>query len=209
MNDLIIVGAGGLGRELLQWVKDINKVHNMWRIIGFIDDNPNALDNYECDYNVIGSIKEWNPGNEYYACAIANPELKMKVVTLLKSKGAKFANIIHPLARIGDFNKIGEGFVAYPNACVSVNVTIGDFVTLLSSGIGHDAIIGDYSTISSYCDITGGVKIGKKVFIGSHVTIVPKRIIGDEAYIGAGSVVVSNVKEKTKVFGNPARRIYI
>jgi sugar O-acyltransferase (sialic acid O-acetyltransferase NeuD family) len=207
MDNLIIVGAGGFGRELLQWIKDINKVHDTWRILGFIDDNLNALDNYKCDYKVIGSIKDWKPNNEYYACAIANPDVKMKVVTMLKAKGAKFASIIHPMAYIGDFNKIGEGFIAYPNAGVNVNVKIGDFVTLLGSGVGHDAVIGDYTTISSYCDITGGVKIGKKVFIGSHVTIVPNRIIGDEAYIGAGSVVIGNVKEKTKVFGNPARKI--
>jgi sugar O-acyltransferase (sialic acid O-acetyltransferase NeuD family) len=208
MKEIIIVGAGGFGRELLQWIKDINEVKKGWNIKGFIDDNPNALDGLECDYSVIGSIKEWQPSDkEVFACAIANPAIKEKVINLLKANGAIFESIIHPTATIGSINDIGEGFVAYPNSCITVNARIGKFVTLLNSGIGHDAQIGDFSTISSYCDITGGVKIGKKVFLGSHATIVPGRKIGDNAYIGAGSVVVNNIKENIKVMGNPAKKI--
>jgi sugar O-acyltransferase (sialic acid O-acetyltransferase NeuD family) len=207
MQELIIVGAGGFGRELLQWVKDINRVEQKWIIKGCIDDNLKALDNYECDYNIIGRVEDWQPqGSEVYACAIANPSIKERVVNSLKLKDALFINIIHPTAIIGDFNKIGEGFVAYPKSCINVNTKIGNFVTLLSSSIGHDAVIGDYSTISSYCDVTGGVKIGKRVFLGSHVTIVPKRNIGNDAYIGAGSVVISHIKENRKVMGNPAKK---
>ena len=49
MKDLIIVGAGGFGRELLQWIKDINRIERKWNIAGFIDDNVEALKNYKCD----------------------------------------------------------------------------------------------------------------------------------------------------------------
>jgi len=208
VKNLIIVGAGGFGRELLQWVKDINKIQTKWSIKGFIDDNLNALDGMECDYNVIGSIQDWKPEDvEVFACAIANPRTKEDIVTLLKSRGATFESIIHPTAVIGEYNKIGEGLIAYPKSAITINVKIGDYVTLLSSGIGHDAVVGDYSTISSYCDITGGAQLGKKVFLGSHVTIVPGKKVGDDAYVGAGSVVIKNVKPNTKVMGNPAQKI--
>lgn len=114
-KELIIVGAGALGRELLQWIKDLNQVQSKWTIKGFIDDNVSALDNYECDYKVIGTIKDWQPcENEVFACAIANPSGKEKVVNLLKARDAIFDSIIHPTAIIGNFNNIGEGFVAYP-----------------------------------------------------------------------------------------------
>ena len=73
MKDIIIVGAGGFGRELLQWIKDINKVENKWNIKGFIDDNINALSEYMCDYEVIGTISEWEPKkNEMFAISIDN-----------------------------------------------------------------------------------------------------------------------------------------
>lgn len=209
MKDLIIVGAGGFGRELLQWIKDINKVEVKWQIKGFIDDNPKALDGIRCDYSIIGSIKDWIPKeNEVFACAIAKPDIKERVTTLLKSRGASFESITHPTAVIGENNEIGCGLIAYPYSVITTNTVIGDFVTLLSSEIGHDAKIDDYTTISSFCDITGGVIIGKRVFIGSHVAIAPKRKIGNDSYIGIGSVVVTHVKEGSKLFGNPAKKLF-
>jgi sugar O-acyltransferase (sialic acid O-acetyltransferase NeuD family) len=208
MEELIIVGAGGFGRELLQWVKDINKVKNKWIIKGFIDDNRNALNGYECNYQVLGSIQDWTPGkNEVFACAIAEPKTKENLVNVLKNKGAKFTEVIHPTCIIGDHNIIGEGFVAYPYARISVNVKIGNFVTLLLSIIGHDVHIGDFSTISTYCAINGKVKIGERVFFGTHAMVIPGRTIGDDAYIGAGSVVITDINSKVKVIGNPARKI--
>ena len=210
MKEIIIVGAGGFGRELLQWIKDINKIENRWIIKGFIDDNLNALDNYECDYKVIGKVREWQPEeSEVFACAIANPRIKEKITKNLKKKGAKFDSIIHPKVLIGEFNKIGEGVVMYPNARLTVNINMGDFVTLLSSSIGHDVRIGDFSTISSHCGINGKTKLGKRVFMGTNSTIVSERTVGDDVYIGAGSVVIRNIKSCTKVFGNPARVINI
>jgi len=210
VKELIIVGAGGFGRELLQWVNSINMIQTKWVIKGFIDDNLNALEGIKCDYTVIGRIQDWEPKEtEIFACAIANPRIKENIVTLLKSRRASFEKIIHPTAVIGEFNKIGEGLIAYPNSVITTNAEIGDYVTLLSSGIGHDAVVGDFSTISSYCDITGGVKLGKRVFLGSHVTIVPGRKVGDDAYVGAGSVVINNVKPGAKVIGNPAKKILL
>lgn len=208
MQDLIIVGAGGFGRELLQWIKDINRVEPKWNILGFIDDNLNSLDNLSCDSKVIGTIEDCQPKDgQCFVMGIANPSLKESITRELKTKGAHFVSIIHPTAIVADNAKIGEGIVMYPNSILSVNTVVGDFVTVLSSGIGHDAVIGDYCTISSFCDITGGVRLGNRVFLGSHCTIIPKRRIGDDAYISAGSVVVSNVKSGVQVFGNPARKM--
>jgi sugar O-acyltransferase (sialic acid O-acetyltransferase NeuD family) len=208
MNDLLIIGAGGFGREVLQWIKDINKLKPTWNILGFIDDNLNALDNLECDYKVIGTINDWKPKeNERFVMAVANPKAKQEIVKNMKLKGAVFTSIVHPSASISAFAQIGEGMIMYPNSLITVNTKVGDFVTLLSSSIGHDVEIDDYCTISSFCDITGGVKLGKRVFLGSHSTIIPKRKIGDDVYIAAGSVVMTNLKTGMRVYGNPAQKM--
>ncbi len=209
MKQLIIVGAGGFGRELLQWCKDVQRVNKEWDILGFIDDNPNVLDGYECDYGVIGSIKEWNPtDNQVFAPAIANPRTKEAVARELESRGAVFVPIIHPDARIGEFNRIGKGVVLYPNARITVNVTVGDFVTVLdNTSIGHDAVIGDYVTISASCGINGHVQIGKYSYFGCNASTIPSIRIGEECHIGVGSMVVNNIKDGMHVFGNPAKRI--
>src|SRR5690606_24495808 len=129
-----------------------------WNIKGFIDDNRNALDSYECDYNVIGSIKSYEiQQGDYFALAIAMPRVKNIIVESLKSKGAKFATIIHPTAIIGEFCELGEGLIVTPNAKLSPNVKIGNFVTLLGSGVGHDAKISDFCTVTGNCSINGHV----------------------------------------------------
>jgi len=208
MKEIIIVGASGFGRELLQMIKDINKVESKWIIKGFIDDDLTALENYECDYKILGKISEWQPSeNEVFALGIANPVTKEKIANSLLSRNAVFESIIHPRAFIDSFNKVGIGIVMYPGSRIGVNAVVGDYVTLLSSGIGHDACVGDFTTISSYCGISGKVKIGKKVFISSHCVIIPSKKIGDNAFIGAGSIVINNVKPGAKVFGNPAKKI--
>lgn len=210
LKKLIIIGAGGMGREVLQWIKDINLVSPTWEVLGFVDDNLNALDSKECDYQVIGTIHELTVSDDvFYALAVASCKAKESIVTDLKSKGAKFATIIHPSVRIGSFNHIGEGAIIYPNASLSVNCEIGNFVTLLGSTVGHDAKIGDFSSIMGTCNINGGVEIGRRVFLGCQTVTVPGRKIGDDAYICAGSIVMTNIRKNTKVMGNPAKRIEI
>lgn len=210
MRDLIIVGASGFGRELVQYVKDINKVSPEWNILGFIDDNPNALDGCKTDYKVIGAIQTWKPKeNEYFACALAFPAVKRKIVTLLKDKGAKFATIIHPTASINKYAELGEGLVVTPRSNINADTKIGDFVSILDSGIGHDASVGSWSTLSGRCSINGHVQIGEMVYIGCGVCIAPSKKVGDGATVGIGSVVISNVKPGTTVFGNPAKKLDI
>lgn len=209
MKDLIIVGAGGFGRELLQWVKDINKIEKKWNIVGFIDDTENPLKDKCCDYKVVGRIVDWQPkDNQEFVVAIGDPVGKEKVVQLLKEKGAQFATVIHPTANISEFAKIGEGVVIYPNSVIGPDTAIGNHVTILTStGIGHDAVIKEYTTISSFCDITGYVQIEKRVFIASRVSVIPKRKIGEGAYLGVGSVVIRNVRAGKHMFGNPAQEL--
>lgn len=208
MKDIIIVGAGGFGRELLQWIKDVNRASPTWNIKGFIDDNLNALDGIRCDYAVIGKISEWTPSeNELFAMAIANPKVKETLTGQLKDRGAVFTPVIHPTAIVSDLADVGEGLIAYPGAGINPNTVIGDFVTLLRSTVGHDAHVGSFCTISSYCDITAGVELEKYVFLGSHATLIPHIRVGEGAYISAGSVVIKNVKPGMKMFGNPAKEL--
>lgn len=205
MKDIIIVGAGGCGREVANFIEDINKVEKTWNILGFIDDNMNALDEFPSKYKVIDSISNHVPGSIYYAMGIANPLVKKKIAQMLEEKGAQFASIIHPSTRIYTEFPLGRGLITYPNAKISTGCKIGNFANVQSTIIGHDVLIEDYVTVSSSCGVTGGSKLREACFLADHAAISVGLEIGRNAYVGIGSVVIRDVKADTRVFGNPAR----
>lgn len=55
MKNLVIIGAGGCGRELLQIAKDINKIEMKWNIKGFLDYDNTSLLNKICSISIIGN----------------------------------------------------------------------------------------------------------------------------------------------------------
>ena len=107
------------------------------------------------------------------------------------------------------YAEIGEGVVVTPRSNINANAVVGNFVSVLGSGIGHDAVVGDFSTLSGRCSINGHVNIGKLVYVACGVSIAPAKKIGDGATVGIGSVVISNIKPGVTVFGNPAKKIEI
>lgn len=206
MKDLIIVGAGGFGREALVLAKTLNQIEPKWNIRGFINDIPDALDGIKCSHSIIGTIKDWKPqDNEVFVMGISSPEGKEKVAGILKAKGAKFVTLIHPYAIVSDYVTLGEGCIVNGRSSIGDNAVLGDFVNLAGSMVGQDAVIGDYSTLTGYANITNA-HLGKSVFVGSHAVILNKRKVGDGAYVCAGSIVFNNVKPGIKVLGNPAKK---
>lgn len=206
MTDIIIIGAAGCGREVANWIEDINKTEPTWNILGFLDDNPDALKGFPCKYPILGTIKDHEPlENVRYAMGIASPAVKKIIGPAMMEKGARFASVIHPSVRVYSEFEPGVGLIAYPNAKIATGCRIGNFVTLQSTILGHDAELEDYVTVSSSCGITGGTKLHEGCFIGDHACISVGLEVGKNAYVGIGSVVIRSVEENTRVFGNPAR----
>lgn len=209
MKNLLIVGAGGLGREMLGWVHKLNAAGKEWQIGGFLDGKPDALAGFACPYGVVGDPATYVPQtNDIFLCAIGHPATKLALCRALQERGARFPVFAHPNSLLPDGNEIGEGCTFAPFTSISVNVRFGDFVAINAfSDVGHDSSLGDGCTLSSHCDVTGGVTLGEGVFLGSHAAILPRVTVGDYAIIGAGSVVLRKVKAGITVMGVPARQV--
>ena len=204
MKDLYIVGAGGLGRKLFVCLRRLN-VDGKWNIVGFLDDNPHALDGVKCDLKIVGKISDWEPNdNQVFAMGISDSHIKHVVSDKMISKGAKFETIVSPDVIMGDYVEIGEGSVVMTPYNVESGAQIGKFVTFLGSTIALDGKLGDYSTTGGFANLTCA-NIGKEVYVGSHAVILSNVTVGDGAFIGVGSIVMKDVKPYTQVFGNPAR----
>ena len=212
MKNLIIIGAGGLGREVLDMALDIQEQfpETEWRVKGFITDIPGDFNDKDTiGYDIVGDIEHHVVSDDnVYAFAIADIGFKIKTINRFLDDGAQFITLVHPSSIIGRTVKIGTGSIISPRVTITCNVEIGNFVRIGGgTSIGHDAIVSDYSVISGTCGINGYAKIGRGTFLGSHVAVCPHAVIGDFASVGAGSVVLRRVKDNTHVFGVPAKKI--
>jgi len=206
---LIIINASKFGREIYTWAQQAIQAGAPWFVKGFLDDRPDILRGFTYDVPILGSAEDHEPASdELFLIAIGEPDAKKRYCQMLESKGARFATLIHPTAVVGHDVHIGEGSVIGPLTQLSCDITLGKQVCFgTNSNTAHDTRIGDYTQVSGSCEINGNAELGQGVFLGSHATILPTVRVGDRAYIGAGSVVLKNVKPGVKMFGNPAVQI--
>jgi sugar O-acyltransferase (sialic acid O-acetyltransferase NeuD family) len=157
----------------------------------------------------LGSISNYQLDiDDVFICAIANLQIKEKIIKLFIGKSAVFVNAFHKSVCFIGQSKIGCGVVLSPYVVVSSNSLIGDHVGVnLFCSIGHDVKIGNYCQLSAHCDLTGHVELSDSVFLGSRVTIIPRIKVVAHSILGAGAVVFRNIKLVGTYVGNPAKKI--
>lgn len=205
MKKIIIVGAGGFGREAYYLIKDINKVSPTWELLGFLDDKVKSLADKKIGAPILASVDAWQPSEEeFFVLGIASPKAKEAVANKLREKGARFATLVSPQAIVNETATLGEGCVVTSFSSIGDCCVIGDFVHVAGSTIGQDVVVGDYTTTTAYVNIPN-VKVGKRCFIGSHSVILGN--LEDDAEVCAGSIVFKKVKQGQTVLGYPAKKI--
>lgn len=205
---LLIIGAGGFGREVVNWATAWAHARGDVEVAGFLDDNPRALDGAPCDFGVVGGLSQYDfQPHDRAVIAICEPKVKAAIAQRLAGR-VEFATIVHPTAIVGSHCRIGAGSILCPNVVLTTNVTLGEHVHLnLSVTVGHDARIGAYSTLNSHSDVTGFAALEEGVFFGSHASILPHGRVGAYARVGAESLVLRRVRAGETVMGVPARRV--
>ncbi len=209
MKNVVIIGAGSLGREILSWL-ELSKMPTEINVVGFLDDKKKDLLNYDISIPVLGVINSENFKTiSSIVIGIVNCEYKEKLFGKAKEYGLVAVSYLHETVIIGSRCKFEQGLVMLPNSLISCDVRIGNYVFINNgSQIGHDVLIGDFTSIMAGVDIGGGAQIGKNVFIGSKAVILPGVIIPDNTRIGAGAVVIRSIKVPGTYFGNPAMKIF-
>ena len=210
IRKIIIVGAGGFGREIACWLEHSAPTTGV-RIAGFLDDTmaPAAALRADYPYPLLGAITDYAPDPQHeLIVAIGDPRAKLRIGGALAARGARFYNMIHPTALVARTARLGKGLIMFPYTIVSSNAVVGDFVTINAfGGVGHDAVVGDGTTLCAQVDVTGHVTLGEGVFVGSNASILPRVQVGDYAVIGAGTVVLRRVDAGNTIYAPLSKKL--
>lgn len=203
-NRLVIVGAGGFGREVHSWVKTSPRWAERLGIdsVVFVDDNEPTV---PVRAAIISTVREyWPEDRDLVICAIGAPAARRDVTRLLAMRDAPMGTFVHDRAVLGDNIQLGVGSIVCPDVLITCDVVIGDNVHInIGCTIAHDVTIGDFSTLSPACNLNGDVRIEDGVFLGTAVTVIPGKTVGSGAVVGAGSLVLKNIPPRVTAFGNP------
>lgn len=206
--NLIIIGAGGLAREIYDLAKVCYANDENFKIKGFLSKDPSNVEELGYPKVLSNSANYEIEENDVFFCAIGDVKRRKIVTERILSKGGVFINLIHPTANISPSVKLGVGVAIKSYCVISSDVSIGDFSFLQSSVImGHDVKIGAHCQLNSFSFFAGYVEIGDCVTVNAGAKLVQNVKVENEAVIGMGSVVLSKVKKGTTVFGMPAKRI--
>lgn len=206
--ELVVVGAGGFGHEVLQYARDAAAAGRLGlRVKGFRDDRHAAAGRTPHGEPVLGGTEgiEALPG-ERFVVAVGDPADRRMLAGRIAAAGGACVAIVHPTAYVAPTAAIGPGSVVCPFAFVGPHAQVGAHVVVNThASVGHDVQVGDFATICPHAAVNGEASIGPGVFLGSGSVVTPKRVIGDGAVVAAGSVVYQDMPAGGFALGNPAR----
>jgi len=199
---VIIVGAGGFGREVRNWISDCLNPQD-FAFKGFVDQKEDALSGFGLSEHVIGHPEQYQPSpDDRFVLAIGDMVSRRRTVESLVARGAKFVNFIHPTALVARSAQIHEGAVIYPYAVISNNATLREYTHMsLYASVGHDTQIGRYCLLAPYATVNGFSVVEDEVYLSTHSTVVPERRVGRNSTVSANSAVLQDVPANSFVFG--------
>ena len=209
MNKIVIIGAGGFGREVKMLIDQININNQEYELLGFYDDKIDE-DLVVSGYKVHGIIAKLLQVDYQLSVviAIANPAIKKSIYTQLSNNTHLiFPTLIHPNVLLGSDNVIiGKGCIICASNIITINVTIGNFVTLnFKCSVAHDTIIGDFCSVMPGVCISGDVILNDLVYVGTGASIINSITLGNSSKVGAGVTVLKNLPDNSQAIGLPPK----
>lgn len=105
---------------------------------------------------------------------------------------------------VGAGTEMGAGCIIARGALTSTRIGAGSIIGNLCN-IGHGVELGEKTWMSVGCLIGGNCRIGSGATLGLGVSVRDNLVLGEQASVAMGSVVMRNIDAHTSVLGNPAK----
>jgi sugar O-acyltransferase (sialic acid O-acetyltransferase NeuD family) len=207
---VVIVGAGGFGRGVLDVIDALNRQHPRYRVLGFLDPDADALPPTSRPGGVvIGDDSDLAAIDARYVISVASTARRRFIDGVAVSAGKQAVEaLVHPACSVGADVDLRPGAVLTGGVRVASNVLVGRHTHVnFNSTIGHDAVLGDFVTVFPQVAISGYATLEDGVTMGTGSAVIPSVRIGAGATVGAGAVVVRDVPPNTTVVGVPAHPV--
>ena len=203
---ILIVGAGGFGREAYRWACDAWPEH-IPRIAGFLSADAGALAGHENLPPILCDPATFTPApGDAFVLGIGVPGTRRRVAEDLASRGATFLTLIHPTATVTPSAILGPGCIICPHAVISDAAVLGACVLVnYHASLAHDCQAGDYAVLSPYATLGGSATIGDDTFLGLHASIAPRITVGDGSKVTANSCCLHSAPAGSLIHGVPGR----
>lgn len=201
MTRVVVVGSGGLGREVIDVLAATERMGGP-RFVGVLDDHPPPA----WIGPHLGPVSGSNvPLGASVVIAVGDPETRLRLVSRLGG-GIDYANVIHPTAVVSDRASLGRGIFAAPYSYVGFGSVVGDHVVLnVYASLGHDTTAGDAVVLSPYATLNGHAIVGQGCFLGTRAIVGVGHSVGAWSKIATGSSVTTDLGIGTLAIGNPAK----
>jgi sugar O-acyltransferase (sialic acid O-acetyltransferase NeuD family) len=198
---LIFYGAGGHARVAIEAARAAGLKPGL-----VIDDKPIAADLLGVPVAAASSVRWQNHGRFRFVVTVGDNATRARLFEEMRQRGGTPETVVHPFSWISPSAKIGPGTVVFGGVIVNANAVIGeDCILNTGCSVDHDGKIGPHSHLCPGVRLAGAVTVGERTMLGTASCCIPGIVIGSDALVGAGSVVVRNVPDKCKAMGNPAR----
>jgi sugar O-acyltransferase (sialic acid O-acetyltransferase NeuD family) len=183
-----------------------------YRVAGLYHYNNTRTGELDHGIPILGSFKDlFSEGlrSKNILLTMGNMRIRRELHTRIVEAGGKIPTLIHPSSIVSRFANIAEsGVLINPFCYIEAGASVDDGTVILSHvNISHNTSIGEN------CFIAGGATVGAYtvvedyVFIGQGALCISDKVklIGANAFIGAGALVTKPVPQSVIVAGSPAK----
>lgn len=203
MKNIVIIGAGDLGKEVVWLIEDINKIKPTYVILGFLDDDKDKEGGEFYGYRVLGNIAQLEAvAAKAPLCAviaIQNGSIRKKIREE-HSSFTEWESIVHPTAVIAPTSPVGRGSIVFPHVTVSVDTRLGEFgLFYINSAVCNDCRIGDYVSLMSGASVSERAEIGDECFLAAGSTVYPHKKLGRRVEVGVEATASRDYADGSEV----------